>query len=59
MSRTRHHDKFDTSRSRRMRKLHVLKQKYARNFQIDDWYIETPVTKEFNIHKIKGDRAWI
>lgn len=49
MSRTRHHNhQNDTVRSKR-KKIADLKQEQLKRLRLDEWYIELPISNNFNI----------
>lgn len=51
MSRTRHHTNAnDPIRSKRKR-LADFKQKQLKRLKLDDWYIELPISNNFNFRK--------
>lgn len=53
MSRTRHHSKLNESIRSKQRKLNSFKQRQLAKLKLSDWYIEVPVTRQFEKRMVK------
>ncbi len=56
MSRTRHHSKV-TEVEQTKRKKPSMKQRYFQALNIDEWYIELPITSHLGNKLVKQDRV--
>lgn len=49
MSRTRHHNNHNEAIRSKRKKIADFKQKQLKRLKLDDWYIELPISNNFNI----------